>query len=405
LYVEGLTAGRYRLVLLHRPQMAVAEARAIRAQENGNPHQTPAAGGITLDPEPLCWRNVRLTVAVVDLYQQDAREHVFDILWGGRAVFDAHLWPPTGAFTWTQEEDLQGAWVDGKVWNQRVQARGAAPSGASDRIVEVHGAFIPQADTPPRGTMEYGARIALQYEIEGVGLHRSEPVTVMVPHTVTIEPHPALMPLGEPHWGGTYQVTLVTRYTVHDQHARLLRGQGGRNRYERQYGTRLRVYEALGMGVNAVEQDDIVAMNYISQARGRNFQVNIQTRQRRNALPADGSLTDGTFTDTFSLTIDNRLRGILQQEIRENRLAAGSTIFSVSQDIVALLENGERAYDVRIARGNLLDIRGPRERQAAAGAWGGLGFRLALGASGGTAMDTGNPMLVGPDYDPPAPAK
>ena len=70
---------------------------------------------------------------------------------------------------------------------------------------------------------------------------------------------------------------------------------------------------------------------------------------------------------------------------------------------MVLLRNGATDYDVRVARGNRLEILAPQQRATPAAQWGGMGFQMTLGGAGGTQLDTGTPDRVGPAHNPPAP--
>ena len=113
------------------------------------------------------------------------------------------------------------------------------------------------------------------------------------------------------------------------------------------------------------------------------------------------TLSDATFTDAFGLTITNAQRGMLQQDIRENNNLASRPVFSVSQDVVVLLSNGVTDYDVRVARGQRLEILAPRAPAAPGAPWGGMGFQLTLG--NGAQPDTGRPDRVASAHNPPPP--
>lgn len=405
LWVEGLKAGRYRLVLFQQPDGTLRTAAAVKAKEPGNPHGRKVDYRVKLKPELSCHRNVRLTVTAVNIRQDKRREHVFDILWGGRAVVDGYVWPGGGGFEWTTSSGLNGTWETGTVHGTRVHRRDTAPGGMN-KIQRIHGGFAPAVTAvgaPVSGTGEYAERFVLKYEVEGVSLERHEPVTLMVPHRVTIRPPRGdLTRLGTLINGGDYSVGWAVTYRLFDQVGRLLVGPGNKKAYRRQYGSRLQMYEALGMGTNASEDArERVTMNYVSPIRPqRRFTLQIGTKQRRQAIPNNGSLSNATFTDNFNLNLSNSQRGIVQQDIREDNTLAGQNIFQVRQDVVVLLKNGNDMYDIRVARNQVLEIKGPAAPATSAAPWGGLGFLLRLGAGGGTTPATGTPDRVAANHNP-----
>lgn len=410
-WVEGLGAGRYRLVLFELTQGGLPEAKKVKAGEQGSPHGRTTAGVITLRPPPGaaigCFSHVRLTVAVADIHQTDRRQHLYDVLWGGRPVFDGRLWPGGGTWTWGRDPAFAGAWLPGKVNGVNISPDGTAPAGQSV-IHPAHGAFEPAVQAVGQrvvGSPLYARHVRLTYKVEDVTLVRDEPVTLMAPDHITFTPLGALAGgVGQPQWGTTYAFDLQARYTLFDQHDRRLVGRGPLSAYHRQYGARLQAYEALGGGANAAETGDQVTWTYVSPINpARTFTVPIGTRQRSNAIPQDGTLTAGQFTDSFRLSINNSQRGILQQDIRQRPALAASRVFAVSQDVVILLSNGAAQYDVRVARGQVLEILAPRAPATPAGQFGGMGFRIILGGAGGTVPDTGNPDRVASDHNPPAP--
>lgn len=408
LWVEGLKAGRYRLVLFQLPDGTLQKAAAVKAKEPGKPHGRKVDYRVELKPKLECYRNVRMTVAAVNIRQDNRREHVFDILWGGRAVVDGYVWPGGGTFLWTTSGGLNGTWETGKVHGIDVKSRDTAPAGMN-KIQRIHGGFAPAVTgvgLPVTGTTEYSERFVLKYRVEGVFLERYEPVTLMVPHRVTVRPPDGdLTRLGTLILGGDYSVSWSVTYSLFDQigqNGRLLVGQKNKKAYKRQYGSRLQMYEALGMGTNAVEDArERVSMNYVSPIlAARTFTIRVGTKQRRQAIPSRGSLSDATFTDNFRLSLSNPQRGIVQQDIRQNSTLAGQNIFQVRQDVVVLLKNGITEYDVRVARNQVLEIKGPAAPASTAAPFGGLGFRLQLGSGGGTTPSTGNPDRVASTHNP-----
>jgi len=408
IWVEGLGAGRYRLVLMYIPNGTAAQAGLVKASEGGSPHGQVTAGTVTLTPPAgvaiTCHRNVRLTVAVADIEQRGRRQHLFDVLWGGRPVFDARLWPGGGAWRWGQSAGLNGAWLQGVVHGANVAPNGQAPAGHA-AIREAQGALEPVVEGVGQliaGSGRYEHRLRLEYQVEGVTLTREEPLTLMVPHHITFTPLGDLAAgVTAPHWGTAYSFTLAARYQIFDQHDRLLVGPGPAA-YRRQYGASLRAYEALGMGLQATENGDAVRWTYVSPILAtRTFNVPIGTKQRSRAVPQNGTLSDATFTDAFGLTITSAQRGMLQQDIRENNNLASRPVFSVSQDVVVLLSNGVTDYDVRVARGQRLEILAPRAPAAPGAPWGGMGFQLTLG--NGAQPDTGRPDRVASAHNPPPP--
>lgn len=400
-WVEGLGAGRYRFVLMHIPNGTPAQAGQVKASEVGSPHGRTTAGQVTLTPpagvQITCHVNVRLTVGVSDIHQQGRREHLFDVLWGGRPVFNGRVWPGGGAWTWSQSQGFNGQWLQGNVHGVAVAPNGNAP-GAHNAIHKAAGAFEPvvQPIGPISGSGRYEHRARLEYQVEGATLTRDEPVTLMVPDHITFTPLGQLANgIGVPHWGGTYSFDLQARYDLFDQHNRALAGPS-QSAYRRQYGTNLKAYEALGMGVMAAEAGDNVSWNFVSPANpALTFTVPIGTKQRSRAVPQNGNLSDGRFTDSFRLSINQGQRAMLQ-----NVAIAGRTVFSVSQDVVILLENGATDYDVRVARGQRLEILAPRP-PAGAVPWSGLGFMVTLG--NGAQPNTGNPDRVANNHNPPPP--
>jgi hypothetical protein len=149
------------------------------------------------------------------------------------------------------------------------------------------------------------------------------------------------------------------------------------------------------MGLMAAEAGDDVSWNFVSPVNPlATFTLPIGTKQRSRAVPQNGCLSDGRFTDSFTLNITPAERGMLQQPA-----LAGRPVFSVSQDVVILLENGAVDYDVRVARGQRLEILAPQ--QNAMGQWGGMGFQVTLG--NGAQPNTGNPERVASTHNPPPP--
>ena len=124
------------------------------------------------------------------------------------------------------------------------------------------------------------------------------------------------------------------------------------------------------------------------------------TRGSLISCPSSGSLSDATFTDNFNLSLSNPQRGIVQQDIRQNNTLAGQNIFQVRQDVVVLLKNGSTEYDVRVARNQVLEIKGPAAPASTAAPFGGLGFRLQLGSGGGRTPSTGRPDRVASTHNP-----
>lgn len=407
LWVEGLKAGRYRLVLFHLPGGALRAAAGVKAKEPGDPHGERVNADVTLKPPLACRRNVRLTVTVVDIYQKGRRKHVYDILWGGRAVVDGHVWPGGGSYLWTTSGGLNGTWETGTVHGVKVKKRANAPGGSA-KILLIHGGFAPNVTgigTAVTGTAEYAERFALKYRVEGVLLERHEPVTLMAPHRVEIlRPRGDLTRFGAVILGNDYAVSWQVKYKLHDQigaGGRLLVGPSDSVKYIRQYGSRLQMYEALGMGTNATEDaNEQVKMRYRSPNPNRRFELDIQTKQRPRAIPRRGSLSNAEFTDNFRLGVNRRQRGIIQADIVAGNLAGGANIFQVRQDVVVLLNNGLAEYDVRVSRGQVLEIKGPAARPTPAASWGGLGFRMQLGGAGGTVPDTGRPDRVAAGHNP-----
>lgn len=396
-WIEGLSAGRYRLVLIYKKDGTAAQIAAIKAT-TANPHGPTTPGTVTLKAPPDCHDHVRLSVAVADVFQQSWRQHVFDVLWGGRPVFEARVWPGGGHFGWSS--DVPGRWLDGRVHGQRVASDGSAP-GNTRRIETIHGAFEPDVQAVGAalvGSDRYAARLTVSYSVEGQRFARSEPLTLMLPDSVAITPQGDLAQgFDQDIFGTRYEVAVAADYELSDQHGRRLVGP---TRYERRYGTRLQFYEALGMGLHAVERNDEVQMQYQSTSNAaRNFTVVIQTKQRRNAIPDSGSQRDGEFTDRLAMQFNQTIRGYIQQDIRDGA-AAERPIFAVSQDIMVLLSNGDDVYDVEVARGNILRVLAP-QAPTGAGQWGGIGFRMTLGNR--TTLNTGNPVRRGDNHNPAAP--
>jgi len=154
------------------------------------------------------------------------------------------------------------------------------------------------------------------------------------------------------------------------------------------------MYEALGPGLNAREDGDNLQM-VIGDST-----VSIGTAQRSNPIPSEWSLFDGDWEDTFSLRIQKHHYDMLIKLIRDTPLNLEDPIFRVRQDVVALLENGENAYDIRVARGQILEILGPKARRDRQGRAGVLGFRMVLGGPNGTRLNTGNPDRVPSSHNP-----
>ncbi len=447
LYVEGLKGGRYRLVIFH---LKDGSPKDVFAREIGDPHKTPAAKDIDLKFKKKidvpCRDNVRLTVAIVDIKQttkkqKSSREHVYDIFWKGRPLFAADLWPPKGSYRWGQSARLPGSWLKGKLRGKPVKPEGSAKGGPAE-IVRIHGGFEHKPKVKVgkevKGSGPYEHRMHLDYNVESNNLQRKEPVTLMVPHNVKVTPlkrrNGKSWSFNQKQWGSTYKVDLKVRYQLFEQLKREMVGPKNVTDYENRYGQRLRMYEALGMGVNAHGKDDIVRMVYQSTLNNaRNFTLPIGTKQRRFAIPKKGkTLSDGNFLDHFRMKIEKKERGHFMADLREDeKKFSGKIIFSVSQDIVALLENDKGSYDVRVAKDQRLEIYGPQERKKTkkkkwvqnpttkkygweevdeyVGEWGGIGFRMVLGSGGGSVIKTGGmdglPDYISKDHNPPAPPK
>lgn len=414
LWVEGLKAGRYRLVLFQDPSGNIDPAD-VQVTEPGPIHGREVNANIETDPVLTCLRNVRLTVCMVDIRQAttpNKREHVFDMLWGGRPIFDGDVWPGGGVFAWGQSEGLPGSWISGTV------------EGHPNRRVEVHNVRLPRNNEVPEGYRSthricgafeheitpvgaaaigsglYDQQIELNYAVEGVRLERKEPVTLMVPHHVTVTGGSLLGDrFAQDVWGRSQEVKCEVTYHVFTQNDRSLVGPRNNLVYEKRYGSRLQMYEALGMGINAVENDDQVQVNYQSSSNPEStFSFNIQTRQRSKALPDRGSLHDSDFQDNFSIRINSGQRDMIIQDILDNAALAGLPFFSLRQDVVALISNGQTQYDVRVARDQLLEILRPeRDRR---GRFGGIGLRLTLGGAGGTQLRTGSPDRISDTHNP-----
>ena len=392
LWVEGHKAGRYRLVLFLYPDGDAAKARTVTAREQGDPHQTPAAPQVTLNPPLQCSRNARLTVAVNDIYQEDRREHVFDVMWGGRARIDVRLWPPNGVFTWATP--LGGNWINGRLRSDNVRSNGNAASGGNTRFANVHGGWVPgvvPAGQPVQGSGLYDARLRLDYDVEGVTLGRAEPLTLMVPHSVQIVAN-NLGGFNVINRGGDRDFAFQVTYEIYEQNARVLKGPSAAA-YTRQYGARLRMYEALGGVANLSRRTGYELFWAYNDPDWT--EIRLGTAPRTRAVPTGAGSTNsaGRFNDNFAMNLTARARRFFDVAVQTHTIADSATIFSALQDIVALLNNDQDLYDVRVARGNRLEAVAP-ETDPANNRRGPIGFRLILGAGGGTSLNTGNPDRV-----------
>ena len=128
--------------------------------------------------------------------------------------------------------------------------------------------------------------------------------------------------------------------------------------------------------------------------------LQLGTAPRLRAKPEGRDKTNdtGVFNDNFTFNLDRQRRNFFDVEIQTGRLQPDAQIFAAHQDIVALLNNDQQEYDVRVARGNRLEAIAPN--QLPSGGRGPIGFRMILGAAGGTALDTGNPDRVSDQHHP-----
>lgn len=415
LYVEGVAAGRYRLVVFQLKDGDLAKAKAVTAAEH-DPNKTPAAAKVDLTPTQACSQNARLTVALADIFQEKQRERVFDVLVGGRARIDARLWPPNGTYTfssdatatWMRNHDATGATpavADGKLGDVTVNDTGEATAKSADQIVIVHGGFqptMPAVRANVAGTGLYTASLSLDYQVEGARLRRDEPLTVMVPTSLDITPQGfAINQIVE---GSNTDFSFKVVYRIFDQNGRLLKGPTDPKAYTRQYGARLRMYEALGgvAGLSTLRRDELF-WTYPGLD-----DVKLGTAPRVRAKPDGASATNSTgqFNDNFYFNLTNDIRNffdnLVQKGAGNGGVAPRSRIFAANQDIVALLNNDAAEYDVRVVRANVLEALAPDS--LAGGRRGPLGFRMVLGggegAQAGALLNTGHPDRVAPDHHP-----
>lgn len=396
LYIEGHKAGRYRLVLFHYPDGNAQKARRVKAAEQGDPHATPARPEVTFEPVLDCYRNVRATVAVCDIFQK-RRHHVFDVLWGGRALIEARMWPPNGDYTWDQL-NANATWINGNLRGKDVKQRGTVAHNDMTRFVTIGGGFVP--DVVPvnqlvRGTGLYDARLRLTYVVENVTFRRDEPLTVMAPHRLDIMPRG--FALNEIVRGTDVAFSFQADYDIYEQNGRLLKGPDAAE-FTRQYGARLRMYEALGQRHNSqLRGEDLI---WVSPAPTEWDSIRLDTKPRIRAVPLGTSKTtrEGRFRDNFGFNLTPEIRNYFDGEIQTGRMAPNTLIFSAQQDIVALLNNDTSEYDVRLARDNVLEVIAPNLMPG--NRRGPLGFRMRLGGAGGVNLNTGAPDLVPSDHHP-----
>lgn len=426
LYIEGLKPGRYRLVLLFAKGGATTAAN-LKANEP-KPDETPTPGRLKLLSGTAEYEfppdHARLTVAKLDIFQEKARSHLFDVLWNGHAVVQGHLWPAGGTYQFGQQAGaLPAHWMN--VGNGGAFAALPAPPtqtaavSGEQAVALVKGGFVVERGVAGGGAVAgsglYDARLSLTYDVEGVHLVRRAPLTILAPTAVHVA-----------DWGGltrndrgTYvgdgddvHIWFRITYRLLDQNGRRIRLLQD-DAAKRTYGAKLRMWESLGGASRGNQQLTVrrvvkgvpeIFWTYIDANGSEKL---LGTAPRERAAPFDAN---DEFHDNFGTTLDmgtGGIRNFYDIEMQNRRLQDGDTVLEVAQDVVCTVDNGDATddpgtprapglrgvADVRVGRNNRLTVIAPRAEPG--GRRGHISFAMFPGV-----LDANRPTMVARDHTP-----
>ena len=454
LYIEGLKAGRYRLVLLYVNGGATVAANLktaadLKANEE-QPNDSPASGRMKLlagtkdyDFPP---DNARLPVARVDIYQENARSRLFDVLWNGHAVIQGRMWPAGGIYLFSQQTalPLPAHWMNIGRNNAFVAlpptSTQPAPPADKQDVAFVKGGFVVErggiaAGGPVTGSGLYDARLLLIYAVEGVHLIRRAPLTILVPSAVRVADWGGMQRNDQGHYtaeGSLTDVNFKLTYFLLDQNGRRMRLLWD-DAARLTYGATLRMWEALNGVARGNEQLTVrrvengmseIYWKYTDRDRTEYY---VMTVPRARAVPfkkPDPKDEQDNFHDTLGVTLskydptklkdDTSMRKFYDEEMIGQRLHGGDTILDVIQDIVCVVDNGDASdnqglpgvpvvqgkrltgANVRVGGTNHLRVIAPVPLPG--GRRGPISLQMAPGI-----LDANQPTLVLPDYFPGQP--